>query len=94
MFFGGRFLEDCCYRYSQQIISAVPNEAQILHNLIKRAPETQKHCYCNTKCHPKPKKKINKIQLFLRQKVLFHTNINNKDTGKGVFKMQGLKNGL
>ena len=42
MFIGGRFLEDCCYCYSQQIISAVPNEALILYDLIKRAPEKQK----------------------------------------------------
>ena len=36
-----RFLEDCFYCFSQQIISAVANESPIPYNLIKRAPETQ-----------------------------------------------------
>ena len=39
---GGRFLEDCFYCYSQQIISAIANESLIPYNLMKRAPETQK----------------------------------------------------
>ena len=39
---GGRFLEDCFYCYSQQIISAIVNESLIPYKkLIKRAPETQ-----------------------------------------------------
>ena len=35
---GGRFLEDCFYCYSQQIIYAVTNESLIPYNLIKKAP--------------------------------------------------------
>ena len=38
---GGRFLEDCSYYYSQQIISAVANESLICFNLVKRALEPQ-----------------------------------------------------
>ena len=38
---GRCFLEDCFYRYCQQIISAVANESLIPYNLIKRRPETQ-----------------------------------------------------
>ena len=35
---GGRFLEECFYCYSQQIISAIANESPIPYkNLIKRA---------------------------------------------------------
>ena len=41
IFIGGRFLEDCFYCYSQQIISAAANESLIPHNLTKRAPETK-----------------------------------------------------
>ena len=39
---GGRFLEDCFYCYSQQIVSALANESLITYKLIKRAPETKK----------------------------------------------------
>ena len=38
---GGRFLEECFYCYSQQIISDVVNVSLIPYNLIKRAPATQ-----------------------------------------------------
>ena len=33
---GGHFLEDCFYCYSQQIESAVANEALVPYSLIKR----------------------------------------------------------
>ena len=35
---GGRFLENCFYYYSQQILH--PNESLIPYNLIKREAET------------------------------------------------------
>ena len=38
---GGRFLEDCFYCYSQQIISAVAKGSLISYNLIQKVPETQ-----------------------------------------------------
>ena len=34
---GERFLEDCFYCYSQEIISAVANQSLIPYNLIRRA---------------------------------------------------------
>lgn len=37
----GRFLEDCFYCYSQQIIPSVANESLIPYNLTKRVTETQ-----------------------------------------------------
>ena len=39
---GGRFLEDCFYCYSQQIISAVAKESLIPYNLTQITLETQK----------------------------------------------------
>ena len=38
---GGRFLENCFYCYSQQIMTVVPKESMIPYNLTQRAPETQ-----------------------------------------------------
>ena len=38
---GGRFLDDCSYCYSQQIVSAVAHKSLIPHNLIKKPAETQ-----------------------------------------------------
>ena len=60
---GGRFVGDCFYCNSQQIIYAVANESLIPYNIIKRAPETQSLKYCNTKCQPKANKRNCKIQL-------------------------------
>ena len=37
----GRFLEECFYCYSQQVISVVANKSLNSYNLIKRASETQ-----------------------------------------------------
>ena len=41
IYLDGRFLEDCFYCYSRQVISAVANGSLIPYNLIKRAQETQ-----------------------------------------------------
>ena len=41
IYIGVRFLDDCSYCYSCQIISAVANESLIPYNLEIRAPETQ-----------------------------------------------------
>ena len=37
---GGRFLENCFYYYSQQIMHATANESLIPYNLVKREAET------------------------------------------------------
>ena len=44
--------------------------------LIRRARETQKLLYCNSKRHSKPHEKI--MAQFLEEKTSFCTNINNK----------------
>ena len=51
IYIGEGFLEGCFYCYFQHVISAIANESLFL---IKRAPETQNLCYCNTECLPKP----------------------------------------
>ena len=81
---GGLFVKDCFYCYSQEILSVVANEFLISYNLIKRAPENRTFNavqFCL---------KTNTSQ-FLEQKILFHTNTNNKSTGKIVCKIQYLK---
>ena len=94
IYVGGGSLEDCFYCYSQQIISAIPRESLIPYNLIQRAAQTQNlKCY-NTECHPKPNQTNVNTAQFLEQKILFHTNINNKNLGKIVCKMQSLKKWL
>ena len=47
---GGRFLKDCFYFFSQQIISVVAEEYVISYNLIQRVLETQNLYNCNTEC--------------------------------------------
>ena len=89
---GGRFLEDCFYCYSQQIISAVANESLIPYNLIK---EHQKHRTFNTVTPNATPNQIKKnTAQFLEQMILFQKNISNKILYEVVFKMQCLKNGL
>ena len=69
MWIGGRFLEDCFYCYSQQIISAIAKKSLIAYqNLTKKAPETQNLEYCNTECHPKPNLKNIKYSSVFRTK--------------------------
>ena len=85
---GGRFLlEDYLVVIPQQIISATANQSLIPYNLIKRAPETQNVKYCNTECQPKPNQNVKYISV-LEHKILFHTDINNKNMCKIVCKMQ------
>ena len=76
---GRRFLEDCFYCYSRQIIFVVAKES-----LIQRAQETQNLKYCNTKCHPEPN----------QTRKIFHTSINSRNMCKIVCKMQWFKNGF
>ena len=85
----GRFLEDCFYCYSQQIISTAANVSLIPYNLMKVIWDS---------VTPNPNtnqtlKTLNTTQ-FLEQNIFFHTNINNKNTCKIACKMQCLKNGL
>ena len=85
---GGRFLlEDYFVVIPQQIISATANQSLITYNLIKRAPETQNLKYCNTESQHKPNQNVKYISV-LEHKILFHTNINNKNMCKIVCKMQ------
>ena len=80
-----RFLEDCFYGYSQQIVSAVANESLIPYRLIKRSKQIK------NKSNKKKKKKY-KIQIsYWNKKILFYTNISNKNTRKIVCKIQCLK---
>ena len=84
---GGRFLEDCFYYYSRQIISAVANESLFPYNLINRAFNT-------VTLNVNPNQKKVKYRSVFRTKDFFHTNINNKYTCKIVYKMQCFKNGF
>ena len=59
-------------------MSAVANESVILYNLIKRAPETQTFNDVTPNAAPKQTKKIKSTTQILYQKLLLHTNINNK----------------
>ena len=89
---GRRFTEECFYCYSQQIIPIVAKESLISHNLTKRAPEIHNFSYCNTIYYPKPSQ--TKRGSVFELKILFHTNINNKNTFKIVCRMQCFKIGM
>ena len=72
IYIDGRFLEDCFYYYSEQIISAVAKESLIPYNLTQRPPETQNLQYYKTEYHAKPNKtnvKQKYIQPYFHQRI-------------------------
>ena len=79
-----RFLEDLFYSNSQQFIYSVAKESVISYKVIQRAPETLKTPLTPETPNVTPnqiKQMQNKAQ-FLELKILFHTNINNKNSFK------------
>ena len=88
---GGHFLKDTCY--SQQIISAVAKKSLICYNLTQITPEKTEPLILQLP--PQTKSNKCKIQFsFSERQLLFHTNINNKNKFKLLYKKQCLQNEL